>query len=89
MYVIVNLAVDMFFCVFLIPVLSVSSFGLHHGGYRYEIHLLSVRKGVHFVLSFVHFVEEDFQHCMEQSKYSHKTKTQSESENVILPHFMV
>jgi len=45
MHVIVDLAVDMFSFVFLTPVLSVSSFVLHHGGYRYEIHLLSVRKG--------------------------------------------
>jgi len=89
MYVIVDLAVDMFSCVFLISALSVSSFILHHGGYLYEIHLLSLRKGPLFVFSFVHFVEEDFHHCIEQSKYSHKTKTQSESENVILPHFMV
>jgi len=61
-YMIVDLAVDMFSCVFLTSVLSVSVFVLHHGGYRYEIHLLSLRKGVLFVLSFFHFVEEDFQH---------------------------
>jgi len=88
MYVIVDLAVYMFSCVFLTSVLlsfcimvvivmKFISFQFRKAHFSFCLSSTSSRKIFNTV-------------CIEQSKYSHKTKTQSEEfENVILPHFMV